>query len=219
MKKALELAQVADKSLPIEAIAQSVRYAHLIFESRLEEAARDFTPIERQIVDQLFSYFSSDPDQRTLGNVAKLYCYLFIAFEMEGDDPPDCYDWSLLNQIDQSQVVACMALFMAMLSRHVDLRDGRLVSVSRLIARAAFDAASLRQAESYRERTAAKARKAVDAKHGAPGGSRSKREAIKEAWASGKYDNRDRCAEEECGALGISFSTARKALRNTPSPA
>jgi len=59
---------------------------------------------------------------------------------------------------------------------------------------------------------------AAEARHSAPGGSRQKREAIRAAWASGKYTSRDICAEQECGALGISFSTARKALRNTPNP-
>ena len=43
--------------------------------------------------------------------------------------------------------------------------------------------------------------------------------AIKAAWASGKYSSRDVCAEQEAAALGMSFSIARKALRNTPDPA
>lgn len=62
------------------------------------------------------------------------------------------------------------------------------------------------------------ARKAANALHAKPGGSREKQEQIRKAWASGKYTSRDRCAEEECGALGISYSTARKALTNTPNP-
>lgn len=37
---------------------------------------------------------------------------------------------------------------------------------------------------------------------------------IKKIWATGKYTNKDLCAEQECEALGLSFSTARKALRN-----
>jgi hypothetical protein len=57
---------------------------------------------------------------------------------------------------------------------------------------------------------------AADALHGKPDGSREKQGRIREAWASGKYTSRDRCAEEECGAIGMSFSAARKALRNTP---
>ncbi len=62
------------------------------------------------------------------------------------------------------------------------------------------------------------AKAAADARHGKPGGSRARHAQIREIWASGKYDSRDRCAEEECAALGISYSTARKALRNTPEP-
>lgn len=49
-------------------------------------------------------------------------------------------------------------------------------------------------------------------------GSNEKWRLIQEAWASGKYSTRDNCAEEECDALKMSYSTARKALRNTPNP-
>jgi len=63
-----------------------------------------------------------------------------------------------------------------------------------------------------------KAQTAAKAKHSKPGGSYDKQERMRAAWASGKYTSRDRCAEEECAALGISISTARKALRNTPDP-
>ena len=62
------------------------------------------------------------------------------------------------------------------------------------------------------------ARLAADVRHSMPGGSREKRRQIITAWASGKYSSRDICAEQECAALGMSFSTARKALRGTPEP-
>lgn len=62
------------------------------------------------------------------------------------------------------------------------------------------------------------ARHAANTLHSKPGGSREKRDAIRQAWASGKYSSRDICAEQECAALGMSFSTARKALRGTPDP-
>ena len=68
------------------------------------------------------------------------------------------------------------------------------------------------------ESASALGKKAADARHDKPGGSRSMRAAIRETWASGKYSSRDICAEEECGALGVSFSAARKALRNTADP-
>lgn len=58
----------------------------------------------------------------------------------------------------------------------------------------------------------------ADALHGKVGGSRDKRAAIQAIWASGKYSSRDLCAEQECAALEMSLSTARKALRNTPEP-
>ncbi|WP_416047930.1 hypothetical protein [Cupriavidus basilensis] len=63
------------------------------------------------------------------------------------------------------------------------------------------------------------ARRAALAKHEMPGGSRDNKEKIRSIWAAGKYSSRDICAEQECAALGMSFSTARKALRGTPDPA
>lgn len=45
----------------------------------------------------------------------------------------------------------------------------------------------------------------------------AKAEIVK-IWSSGKYSSRDRCAEEECAALDLAFSTARKALIGTPEP-
>ncbi|WP_155639773.1 hypothetical protein [Burkholderia cepacia] len=62
------------------------------------------------------------------------------------------------------------------------------------------------------------ARRAANAKHRKPGGSLEKRAQLRAIWASGKYTSRTICAEQECGALGMSFDTARKALRNTPDP-
>lgn len=62
------------------------------------------------------------------------------------------------------------------------------------------------------------AQKAANTRHDQPGGSRDKQRQIKEIWASGKYSSRDICAEQECAALGMSFTAARNALKNTPDP-
>ncbi len=62
------------------------------------------------------------------------------------------------------------------------------------------------------------ARTAADARHDQPGGSRDKKKQIREIWATGKYSSRDRCAEEECAALEMSYAAARKSLKNTPEP-
>jgi hypothetical protein len=56
--------------------------------------------------------------------------------------------------------------------------------------------------------------KATDLNSGAAG----KREEIRRLWATGKFKSRDECAEAVSETLGMSFSTARKALRNTPDP-
>jgi hypothetical protein len=62
------------------------------------------------------------------------------------------------------------------------------------------------------------AKHAAETRHNKPGGSRDKTAQIQAIWASGKYDSRDRCAEEEARALGMSISTARRKLQNTPEP-
>lgn len=58
------------------------------------------------------------------------------------------------------------------------------------------------------------AKAAANARHDQPGGSRDKRRRIREIWAMGKYSSRDICAEQECAALDMSFSVARRALKN-----
>lgn len=64
-----------------------------------------------------------------------------------------------------------------------------------------------------------KAKKAVNARHDKPGGSRDKAAQIRAIWATGKYTTRDICAEEEYQSLGYkSFGAARRALQNTPDP-
>ena len=75
------------------------------------------------------------------------------------------------------------------------------------------------RAEIKRQAISNRAKEAAYARHGKPGASRDKVQAIRDLWASGRYANRDLCAEQECAALEMSFSTVRKALRNTPKPA
>ncbi len=76
----------------------------------------------------------------------------------------------------------------------------------------------LHDATMRRDANVVRARNAANALHDQPGGSRDKQEQIRDLWASGKYTSRDLCAEQECAALDMSFSAARKALRNTPEP-
>lgn len=64
----------------------------------------------------------------------------------------------------------------------------------------------------------AKGAHAARKRHSQPGGSDAKREAIRKAWATGKFSSRDACAEQESAALGMSFSTARRHLRGTEDP-
>lgn len=64
----------------------------------------------------------------------------------------------------------------------------------------------------------ARARKIANIGHQKPGGSRDKKQKIRENWASGKYKSRAQCAVKCSESLGMSISTAIKALTNTPDP-
>lgn len=66
-------------------------------------------------------------------------------------------------------------------------------------------------------RKAAKALHALNVLNGAS--FEERRISLINTWLSGSYKSRDLCAQQECSALGMSFSSARKALRNTPNPA
>ncbi len=60
--------------------------------------------------------------------------------------------------------------------------------------------------------------KEKQSQHKQPGGTCSKQDEIRKRWLSGEYNCRDLCAEVACKDQKISFSTARKALRNMPDP-
>lgn len=62
------------------------------------------------------------------------------------------------------------------------------------------------------------AKKAANARYARPGGYREKKAELLQRWASGNFDTRDVCADQEHDALGVALSTARKWLRNAPSP-
>ncbi len=74
------------------------------------------------------------------------------------------------------------------------------------------------QVMSIKQQARKRGKDAADALHSKPNGSRAKQELIRAIWAGGTFTSRDRCAEEQCAALGMSFSSARRALRNTPDP-
>lgn len=70
----------------------------------------------------------------------------------------------------------------------------------------------------YRKPRTLQAKRAADSLHNKPGGSREKQGRIRAEWATGKYSDRTRCAEEQCAALDMSYDTARKALVGMPDP-
>lgn len=107
-------------------------------------------------------------------------------------------------------------------ARAEQMLDSAIASIEEMAAQTfkACDIAEHSQEEIQEMRASGKSRAklAADALHDKPGGNREKRAAIQVLWASGKYTSRDICAEQEGGALGMSVSTARKALRGTPNP-
>lgn len=98
----------------------------------------------------------------------------------------------------------------------VDLPPAKMAKIKKKREQATVDTTNLEVGSpEWRSQTA---RNAANKRHDQPGGSRDKQRQIRRIWATGKYSSRDLCAEEECAALNISFSAARKALRNTPEP-
>ncbi len=64
----------------------------------------------------------------------------------------------------------------------------------------------------------AEAKKRINARHSQPGGSRDKRQKVLEMYATGKYKSKDNCAIEAEKTIGISFATARAALKGAKPP-
>lgn len=65
---------------------------------------------------------------------------------------------------------------------------------------------------------AVRSSKSANKGHDKLGGSRDKKRQILDIWSEGKYSSKDICAEQECAGLAVSFSKARKDLRNAPDP-
>ena len=103
---------------------------------------------------------------------------------------------------------------------YLDAIANRLNSVIKenLDADSIFEFLSLCGVRIAKLRASNRGRMNAEIRHSQPGGSREKQAQIKAAWASGNYSSRDICAEQECAGLDMSFSVARKALRNTPNP-
>jgi hypothetical protein len=99
------------------------------------------------------------------------------------------------NQIKETGKVSAIALDMVQIARR-----------------------SAEQVVQSRDKASKRGKNAAEVRHNKPGSTRDKQNAIRSAWASGKYSSRDLCAEQECAALNMAVGTARRALRNTPEP-
>ena len=86
------------------------------------------------------------------------------------------------------------------------------------IQRIAFSQVSKVGFEISKRRASNQGKIGSDGLHNKEGGSRWKVAEIQRIWCTRKYSSRDLCAEQECAGLDMSFSTARKALRNIPLP-
>ncbi len=86
-----------------------------------------------------------------------------------------------------------------------------------------FDATFRLKDELARQEASRRGKKLVRARHDKPDSAHSKNKAagleLKAKWASGNFDTRINCAEQEWAALGFaSLDMASKELRNTPDP-
>lgn len=142
-----------------------------------------------------------------------------LAHQLQDSDPEDLA-WTAAASLHRS------LLLRGALAGLLDVSRGALMS-ARAQAALATHAAGLQESmtdllrDELALRTAMateRARRSVGQRHSKPGGARDKQHQLRLAWASGKYTSRDRCAEEEACALGMSFAAARRALRNTPDP-
>lgn len=140
-----------------------------------------------------------------------------------------CHAINELNSYSYTEIIA-LALYYANKSSVKFNKSYSLVSKLYIAPEVIYSLIQLTLAEDYGEvesilgeiaknDKSRKARKAINARHNKPDGSRAKKRKIQEIWATGKYSSRDICAEQEYDALGYkSFSAARKALINTPDP-
>ncbi|MEI2636654.1 MAG: hypothetical protein V9E92_07395 [Methylotenera sp.] len=99
------------------------------------------------------------------------------------------------------------------LFKSIEFREDMLIADNNLLEAAAILEVNLTAYLTKREIRVSKAKFAAQKRHEKTNVAKEK---IRKIWSSGKYTSRDICAEQECADLNISFSTARKALRNTP---
>lgn len=93
-----------------------------------------------------------------------------------------------------------------------DLLDGLDLSTD-ILQKARLSLPKLIEREIAAARSAS-AKAAIKVRYSKPGGYDERKAQLQEIWASGKYSSRAICAEQECAALGMSYDTARKALKN-----
>ena len=145
----------------------------------------------------------------TLHQLAKLYAANEVALNVYRDD--------------LIQALATISDLMAILngeiqkSSKVTLSDKEKTQAVLELMKAVGEAAKM-GFEQQTHFASLRGRRSVEIRHNKPNGTRDKQKQIRDAWASGKFKTRDICAEQECEDIGMSFSTARRALRNTPNP-
>ena len=130
-------------------------------------------------------------------------------------------DWDAIKKLDPQRIDAIWQEARAEMLFEAWLKSRDLAEWARYLAEnppspEALAIALMLGREKYES---TKGRNAANERHARPGGSRDKANKIREIWASGKYSNRDLCATEECDHLEMSWSAARRALRNTQDPA
>lgn len=198
---------------PSEGDADEGANQRIITEEELDSLTAGYPVFLRNNLD--WSFFGLERVLKRNQHITESWRELVKTFrETSGPRPA-----TVVCQTEYGVVFKSKALIDSHSFKYPELNFALFDLVEALDAITNFDPSSHMSEVIYKEAKRISQQRAADAKHDGPTGKRTTKEKIRIIWASGKYSSRDRCAEEECAALGMSFSTARKALRGTPDPA
>ncbi len=198
---------------PSEGNADNEANQRIITKEELDSLAAGYPVFLRNNLD--WSFFGLERVLKRNRHITENWRELVKMFrETSGPRPA-----TLVCKTDYGVVFKSEALIDSHSFKYPELNFALFDLVEALDAITNFDPSSHMSEVIYKEAKRIAQQRAADAKHDGPTGKRTAKETLRTIWASGKYSSRDICAEQECAALGMSFSTARKALRGTQDPA
>jgi len=198
---------------PSEGDADEGANQRIITEEELDSLTAGYPVFLRNNLD--WSFFGLERVLKRNQHITESWRELVKTFRETSGPRPD----TVVCKTEYGVVFKSKALIDSHSFKYPELNFALFDLVEALDAIANFDPSSHMSEVIYKEAKRISQQRAADAKHDGSTGKRSAKDRIREIWALGKYSSRDICAEQECAALGMSFSTARKALRGTPDPA